>query len=222
MAAGAKQNNIKVLGTTDHGPSMPGGPHPYHFGNLKVLPQEINGVRILKGVEANITDIYGTIDLSVDLLAKLDIVMVGLHEGAGYDPGTETENTEAMVNAIANPLVDIVVHPGNPRYRVDIKEIIKAAKRADVILEINNSSYLSRPGSKERCLEIAKLAKSEGVQVILGTDSHYATQIGIFDKALVIAEEAGLTEKDILNSDLDRLEEFVARKREIKKAVSSE
>ena len=53
-ALAASRRGLKLLGMTDHGPSMPGAPHLYHFGNLSIIPEEISGVKILPGVEANI------------------------------------------------------------------------------------------------------------------------------------------------------------------------
>ena len=42
-----KKNGIKILGTSEHAPSMPGAPHYWYFGNLKILPRVINDVIIL-------------------------------------------------------------------------------------------------------------------------------------------------------------------------------
>ncbi|AGB42000.1 PHP family phosphohydrolase, histidinol phosphatase [Halobacteroides halobius DSM 5150] len=219
LAKAAKEKGIKMIGITDHGPSMPGGAHPYHFANLKVLPKKISGVRVLKGIEANITDRQGTLDLSTTDLAKLDIVLVGLHNDTGYNPKSKKENTKAMLNAIVNPLVDIIVHPGNPAYKVNLKEVVQAAKEHDTLLEINNSSYHSRPGSKERCIEIARQAKKEGLKLILGTDTHYADQLGLFPEAIKIIEEAGLEEGDIINTSLEKVKDFINSKRKIKEEI---
>ncbi|GAB6100146.1 phosphatase [Halanaerocella petrolearia] len=216
LAAKAEEKGIKMIGMTDHGPIMPGGAHPYHFANLKVLPDKINEIRVLKGIEANVTDIHGTLDLAAKELAKLDIVLVGFHNDAGYNPRSKEENTETMLNAICNPLVDIVVHPGNPAYEVEIGEIVATARENDTLLEINNSSYHSRPGSKEYCIKIADKAKEAGVKVVLGTDTHYADQIGEFPKAIEIIKKAGLEEEDILNTSLERVREFVREKKKVK------
>jgi putative hydrolase len=54
MARGAFNKGIKLIGITDHGPKLPGGPNVYHFGNFSIVPDELYGVRIVKGVEANI------------------------------------------------------------------------------------------------------------------------------------------------------------------------
>ena len=73
-AKAASEKGIKVLGTTEHGISMPHSPHIWYFNNYKVLPREMYGVTMLYGTEANIIDYDGnldmdnfTLDLSVDL-----------------------------------------------------------------------------------------------------------------------------------------------------------
>lgn len=50
----AKQKGIRLFATTDHGPAMADAPHFWHFVNLRVLPRMVDGVGILRGIEANI------------------------------------------------------------------------------------------------------------------------------------------------------------------------
>ena len=40
MAYMASQMGLEALAITDHGPEMKGGPHKYHFHNMKILPRE--------------------------------------------------------------------------------------------------------------------------------------------------------------------------------------
>ena len=40
----ASSIGIQILGTTDHGPTLPGAPDLWHFGNFKVMPRELYGV----------------------------------------------------------------------------------------------------------------------------------------------------------------------------------
>ena len=44
----AARRGLTLVGITDHGPGLPGGAHQYHFWNLRILPEVLNGVRILK------------------------------------------------------------------------------------------------------------------------------------------------------------------------------
>ncbi len=216
LAVAAQEKGIEILAMTDHGPAMPGGPHPYHFGNLKVLPEKIAGVEILKGIEANVIDSRGTLDLPINELVKLDLVLVGFHNHTGYSPGTKKENTETLLKAVRNPLADVIVHPGNPEYEIQIEPVIEAARKHDTLLEINNSSYHSRPGSRSNCIKVASQLQEAGLPIIMGTDTHYADQVGEFTEALRILEEAGVKKTNILNANREKLEEFINKKQQIK------
>ena len=74
------KKGIKILGTSDHGPTMPGSPHYWYFGNLKVVPRIINDVIILKGCEANILDVDGNIDIPNNAMKNLDYMIASFHE----------------------------------------------------------------------------------------------------------------------------------------------
>ena len=95
-AKAAAEKGLEGIAMTDHGPAMPGGAHLYHFWNLTALPQQIAGVRVLRGVEANIIDSRGGLDVPADILDRLDIVLAGLHGGC-IRSGTTADNTRAML-----------------------------------------------------------------------------------------------------------------------------
>jgi putative hydrolase len=57
-----------MIALTDHGPSLPGAPHEFYFYRVPDLPKVINGVEVLSGVEANILDPNGTLDVPVKVL----------------------------------------------------------------------------------------------------------------------------------------------------------
>ena len=73
-----KTKDLKILGITDHGVNMPGGPHLYYFGNIRVIPGELYGVQILRGVEANICASDGSLDLPDRLLERLQDELNGM------------------------------------------------------------------------------------------------------------------------------------------------
>lgn len=211
-ARAAKEKGIELIAITDHGPALPGGAHPYHFWNLRILPQEINGVRLLTGIEANIIDPFGGLDIDDETLQRLDIVLATFHVNCGYDDLGVVKNTQAMSLAMANPNVDVVAHPGNPAFKVDAKEIASVAKEFNVAIEINNSSLLettSRFGSFENCFKLAKEAKGVGCKVVISSDSHIATNIGNFNDAIDMAIKAGFTQEDLINSTADRVLDFL-------------
>ncbi|HVN67979.1 MAG TPA: phosphatase [Candidatus Sulfotelmatobacter sp.] len=213
--AQAKKIGLPGLAITDHGPAMPGGPHYYHFSNLRMLPREMNGIRILRGVEANIINADGQIDLKDEEIrwGELDIVIAAMHPRVGYDDQGEEKNTAVLLKTLRNPLVNIIAHPGNPKYPVNIKEAVAAAKEHGVLLEINNSSDFSRPGSYARCLEIAREVKRTGWKVVVGTDSHVSPMLGVFTDAFKLLAEAGLTEDDVVNTSWAKIEQYLRQKR---------
>jgi len=211
-ARAAHAKGLKMIAITDHGPSMPGGPHAYHFGNLKVLPREIDGVLILRGIEANILDCDGTLDLPEKYLESLDIVLAGFHTHC-YPGGTVEENTRAAINAMKNPYVDVLVHPGNPEFPIDIDKVVEAAVELGVHIEINNSSLtVSRRGSEKNCLLIAKKAAKLGAKIAVGSDAHICFDVGSFEKALKLIEEVGIPEENILNTSAEKVLSYLKSK----------
>jgi putative hydrolase len=212
--AWAKKIGLEGFAVTDHGPAMPGGPHYYHFSNMRMIPREINGIRILKGVEANIINEEGQIDLKEEEIrwGGLEVVIVAMHPRVGYENQGEEKNTEVLLKAFKNPYVNIVAHSGNPKYPVKIKEMVAAAKENGVLIEINNSSDFSRPGSHERCLEIAREVKRIGWKIVIGTDAHISTMLGVFDEAIKLIKEAGLSEEDVVNTSWEKIEKYLLRR----------
>ena|SRR3989338_5559762 len=210
--AQAKKIGLKAIAITDHASTMPGGPHQYHFSNMRMIPKEIRGIRVYRGVEANIINNGGEIDYAEDDFTDLDIVMAALHPVPGcYSNQGKKINTEVLLKTLANPLVNVLAHPGNPKYPIKVEETVAAAKANGVLIEINNSSPFSRAGSRDKCVEFAKEVKRQDWQVILGTDSHISTMLGVFEDALKIVKEAGLAEKHVVNTSLAKIDKWLKR-----------
>ena len=85
-ARAARAHGLELIAICDHGPGVPQGAHPWYFWNLKVIPSVLDGVRILKGCEANVSpDTDNGIDLPDQVLDLLDFVAVGFHPTTGFD-----------------------------------------------------------------------------------------------------------------------------------------
>jgi putative hydrolase len=200
-AKAASEKGIKVLGTTEHGITMPHSPHIWYFNNYKVLPRELFGVTMLYGTEANIIDYDGSLDMDDLTLEKLDIVIGSIHDEV-YKVGNIAENTRAFINVIKSGKVDIIGHLGNPGVPVDFEEVIKCAKENDVLIEINNSSFTtSRIGSLGNCTKIASLCKQHESKLIINSDAHFCTRIGEFTEAINMLESIEFPEELIINND---------------------
>jgi len=203
---GALRKGIKILGMSDHAVTLPGAPHIFHFHNLKVIPDIIDGVRILKGIEANIIDYKGTIDVEEELLNSLDYVIASLHPPV-LEPGNIDENTNTLIRTIEIPQVKIIGHPDDGRYPIDYEAVVMAAKKNHTLLEINNASLTpsGTEGTVENSRRILELCKKYEVPVILGSDSHISYSIGDFDKCLKLISEVNFPKHLIVNNDVEQL-----------------
>jgi putative hydrolase len=210
--AEARRRGVRLFANTDHGPAMPGAPHPWHFSNLGVIPRVLDGVGILRGIEANILDAQGRLDVPEDAEDRLDLVLASLHDPV-YPPTTRAEHTQALVNAIRGGGVDVVGHPGNPKYPIDVEAVVRAAVEHGVALEINNSSFVaSRKGSGPGCLAVALCARDLGAFLVMGSDAHFATAVGGFTEALALLEEVRFPAERILNASPGAFLDFLERR----------
>ncbi|ABR49850.1 PHP C-terminal domain protein [Alkaliphilus metalliredigens QYMF] len=211
MITKAKQKDIKVLGISDHAPSMPGASHIYYFFNLSVIPRNIDGVTILKGVETNILDYEGNIDMPSEALQKLDYAIASLHPPC-IDPGTVQENTNALINAMKNPYVKIIGHPDDSRYPIDAEALVKASKLYNVALEINNSSLKPtsfREGAHENIKSVLILCKKYNTKVIFGSDAHFSYDVGDFSCCIDVIEEIDFPKELIINYSKEAINHLI-------------
>ncbi len=215
----ARAKGLELIAITDHGPTVPQGAHPWYFWNLKAAPSLLDGVRVLKGCEANVTaDTDNGIDLPDELLCLLDFVAVGFHPMTGFDQKDRARNTDALLRAMANPFVDQVTHPGNEHeFPLDRDAVVEAAVRHNVILELNDHSFAptgARGASSDVEREYARAALDAGAPIAIGSDAHYALHVGRFDAALAVAEELGIAEDRLVNRDAAGVLSFLLGKRE--------
>lgn len=218
----ANNKDLKMIGITDHGPKMPGVLGEHFTSNQRILPESIYGVEILNGVEANILDQNGGLDVPERRLKRMDIVIAGLHD-AVIKPWDKEGNTKAIISALENKYVDIISHPGNSNFPIDMEEVVLKAKKLNKLLEINNGTFysVSRTGSVENCYEIARLCKEYYVPVIVNSDSHFSLEVGKFDKAIELLKNIQMPEDLIINTSIERFRSFL-EKRGKKRFIKSE
>ena len=206
----AKKVGLKYIAMTDHGPNMPGGPHIYHFENIGMVPEKLFGVRILRGGELNIIDENGSLDLPDRVLQTLEFVLFTFHPGCGYAKGLGADkNTEAMLKAMNNQYINAIAHLENPKFPVNYEVIVAEAAKKKILIEVNNSSYITRAGSKQSMLSILGFAKKYGAKICLGTDSHMSTMIGKFDYAFELLKEAQISQDQVINTSETLIAEYV-------------
>lgn len=209
MAQAAAEKGLQLLGITEHAPGIPGTCAPIYFKNLRCVPRQMYGVELMLGVELNILNYQGDIDMEEELLSRLDLRIAGIHSLC-YTPGTTDENTAAMIGAIRNPWVDIISHPGDGTASLHFEPIVLAAKEHHTLLEINNSSLnpiRQKGAARDNNLEILRLCKRYETPVILGSDAHISFDIANYDHLHELLRLTEFPEALIMN---DKVEAFKA------------
>ena len=217
----AKAAGLETLGIADHGPGHIGfGLDPKKIPEMKMKARAMamragkeGGPAVLIGVEANIINPDGQLDMTPEQLEQLDFVIAGYHFGTiGKSPlkagvmhaagfvyshtgrsvtRQRDYNTMLVVRALENNKIRILSHPG-AKADFDIPAIAKACEKSGTWMEINN---------RHGCLTVEgiKQAAKYDVTFIIGSDAHVPGDVGKCDEALRRAVEAGLDLKRIVN-----------------------
>jgi putative hydrolase len=211
MVKSASKKGLKLIGITDHAPMMPGSTQIYYFHNIKVIPNEMYGVEVLKGVEANIINHNGEIDMDEQSLMHLDVVIASLHPPCiGF--ATKEENTQAVIGAIKHPRVNIIGHPDDSRYPLDYEAVVLAAKEHHVLLELNNSSLnpkIFRQNAPKNVKLLLELCVQYNHPIILGSDAHISFDVANFQEAQVILDAMNFPENLVINSSVELLKKYL-------------
>jgi len=217
MADAARAAGLEYLAITDHSQSlaMANGLDERraadHASRIRAVDTERPGIRLLAGIECDIKA-DGTLDLSDDCLAELDLVIASVHSSFNQD---RRQMTDRLLRAIENAHVDILGHPTGRRilrrepYPIDIDAIVDAAARHGVALEIN--CQVDRLDLNDAH---AKLARDRGVRLVISTDAHSRHAFGRLRWGIVVARRAWLRPDDVLNTlPFDELRASLRRNR---------
>ncbi len=215
MAAGAARAGLRAIAITDHGPAMADAPHRWHFSNLNELPRRIHDVYILRGIEYNTMPPCGGVDgIELRVAERMDFALASFHEPC-YPPADERAHNIALEGILRNPYVTCFGHLGNQKFPFDHEKLISQCNAFGKIVEINNHSLTVRKGSRDNCMDIARLCAKYRVPIVVNSDSHSAWTVGDVSGALEMLEEIGFPEELVLNADLERLRRFFLDRRGI-------
>ena len=215
-AQAAADRGLELLCVTDHAPGMPYTTHKYYFQNMKVIDRQLFGVEIFMGVELNLMDFQGTVDLEPDLLGRLDMGIVSMHRQCMPITGDIQANTQALIAAMDNPFVSIIGHPDDGKYPVDYPTLVRAAGEHGVLLEVNNSSLTPgcyRDNAPANCTAMLQECRRQGVPVVVGSDAHFISAIGAHEYAQALFQSLGFPEELVVNADPARFRAMVAARR---------
>lgn len=201
----AKKLKMKIIGICDHGPNINSTlTDNIYFQTMHRMPKKIDGIRVLKGAEANILNTKGEIDINEKAMSRLDFVAANIHLNTGYKDSGKEKNTQAMINAIKSGKINIITHPEDIKIGdADKARIYEAACKNNVMLEIN-LSHLSPNEFNGKTIEkykaIIDAAKKYNKKVIIGSDAHCIWEMADDSNLKKIQKQIGLSEKMIINN----------------------
>ncbi|MEJ8553506.1 PHP domain-containing protein [Tepidibacter sp. Z1-5] len=212
----AINKGLKTIGISDHGYKHMG--FGIKYKDIKKMREEIDqlnekykNIDILMGIEANILDDEGNIDVDDNIRQYLDYIMAGYHFGSTptklikgsishfinytglFKKSAIEYNTRAVINAMNKNDIFIITHPG-AKASVDLLEIAKEAKKTNTLLEVNSKhGHLT--------VDELKLLKNSGIKFVLGSDAHDPNDVGNFTNGIDRIKQADIDISNVINID---------------------
>ena len=212
MANEASKLGLFAIAITDHARTMPGAPGPFYFESLGILPEYLQGVRLLRGIEANICDYDGNIDVEASLQQQLDWIVASMHTITLDGKATVEKCTNAYLKLAENPNVNVIGHSGSDYFKYDYEKVIPAFAKNGKLVEINDSAFRYGRDYVGNCVTIAKLCKKYGARICVDTDAHFTNTLGRAYKTLKMLEDIDFPEKLIVNTSVENLKAYFDEK----------
>jgi putative hydrolase len=212
MALAARALGHDYLAATDHSArlTVAKGLSPERLrdqmGQIAELNTELAPFRILTGMEVDIME-DGSLDLTDDLLAELDVVVASVHHKI-HQPADQM--TRRLVTAVANPHVDILGHCTNRKVGVadggasrkprkpsqfDADYVFAACARFNTAVEIN-----CRPERQDPPDDLLALALQWDCLISIDSDAHAPGQLEWVNYGCDRAAAAGVEADRIINT----------------------
>src|ERR1051326_6652091 len=203
MAAAARERGYKYMAITDHSKNLAfaNGLDDQraveHIARIRAASNAADGINILAGIEVDILA-DGSLDLSDSVLEEMDLVIASVH--SHFNQSVE-EMTTRLLKAIDNPHVSIIGHPTGrillrrDAYGFDLEAIWKSAAHNRVAMELN-----AYPDRLDLCDRHLRLAKQQGVRIVINTDSHHTSHMEKIRSGVLQARRAWLSANDVLNT----------------------
>ncbi len=215
----AREKGIRSIGISDHGPGhITYGVKRSAFPEMKKeivrLRACYKDMEILLGVEANIIDRTGKLDVSQEDAEEFDFLLAGYHFGVFGDQPFQAmgihirnywssqlmkrtskkqvlQNTEMIVRSIYENQIKILTHPGD-KGAVDIYEVALACANKNTLMEISTwHDWLTVDGIRE--------AAKTDVGFVISSDAHTPGRVGDCRGAVERILAAGLDPQRVDN-----------------------
>ena len=203
MAAAARERGYKYMAITDHSKNLAfaNGLDDEraikHIAKIRAANEATGDIRIFAGIEVDILE-DGTLDLSDEILAQMDIVIASVHSHFNQ---SADDMTKRLLKAVSNPNVSLIGHPTGrillrrDAYAYDMDAVLQAASGNKVAMELN-----AYPDRLDLCDRHLRLAKQHGVKIVINTDSHHTSHLDKIRFGILQARRAWLTKDDVLNT----------------------
>ncbi|HEX5734370.1 MAG TPA: DNA polymerase/3'-5' exonuclease PolX [Blastocatellia bacterium] len=224
MVEAARQKGFHYIAITDHteSSSIANGNTPEQLleeiEEIESVAAEFDDIKVLKGAEVDILS-DGSLDMPFEVLDRLDWIVCSIHSGFNQ-PGQQI--TDRVVTAFKTGYPNVFAHPTGrilgerAPYEIDLEQVIAAAQRYDVRLELNASPYRLDLDSYW-----LRAARDAGVGIVISTDSHQTSGFASMYYGVVTARRAWLTANDVLNTlPLDQLLSELNRKKSLRSSKS--
>lgn len=203
MVEAARLRGYEYIAITDHtqSTSIAGGNTPEELleelEEIEAVASEFDDIKVFKGAEVDILS-DGSLDMPFDVLDRLDWIVISIHAGFHQE---KRQITDRVVRAMETGYPNVFAHPTGrilgerPPYEIDLEEVIAAAKRNDVRMELNSSPY--RLDLNSYWLTVAK---QSGVGIVISTDAHQTKGFAAMRYGMMTARRAWLTKDDVFNT----------------------
>ncbi len=204
----AIQKGLKEIAVTEHSYTNLNGIKKGQFVEIKNeverLRKQYPSINILFGMEANLLNEDGDIDLSKDEQEQLDIVVLGYHKTCtswknflrhlkmSWNSKKQIQrNTDAYIKAMKKNKVDILAHLGYVG-KVDVLKLAEAALKNNVLVEFNRKQNWFTPYEVKKMVEM-------GVKFVANSDAHSAEDIGENYKGVNFMLKYNIPESQMMN-----------------------
>ena len=215
----AAERGLEAVAMTDHASpdlgGLPDSSHMWHFHNLRAIPREVRGVRILRGVEADIIDSEGHLSMPEYVLKTLDIVIASLHDPAFKGTKGLDDYTGMYMSVLEDPYTDVIGHSGTPEYPYSHDDVLLKAKAEHKLIEINAATFRVRPASLTNCRDIALRCRELEVGITVDSDAHTCWAVGDYGPVIDMLREIDFPEKLIMNRNFETLRAYLSPRKNI-------
>lgn len=220
----ARKKGLKQIAITEHGfdhtaYGITRGEYNLMRMEIEKLNAKYDDIDIFCGIEANLLNINGDIDVDKNERKAIDVLVVGFHKafriyspkafftffvpnvlGIGrHSKRVIARNTQAYIKALKKYHIDILAHLKSNGCIVDPVAIARVAAEHGTYIELNGKRIDFTPA------EIEGMVKT-GVKFIVSSDAHRPERVGENHRGMNIIEKYNIPPEQVVN--LERIPHF--------------